>query len=40
LGTVEEIGCWSAFLASDFASFATGTTYLIDGGRSALMQDI
>jgi len=39
LGTVEEIGCWSAFLASDFASFATGTTYLIDGGRSALMQD-
>lgn len=39
LGTCEEIGAWSAFLASDYAAFATGTTYLIDGGRLALLQD-
>lgn len=39
LGTPAEIGAWCAFLASDFAAFATGATYLIDGGRSALMQD-
>jgi len=39
LGTVEEVGAWCAFLASNFAAFATGTTYLLDGGRSALMQD-
>ena len=39
LGTCEEIGAWSAFLASDFAAFATGTTYLVDGGRLALLQD-
>ncbi|AOM75902.1 SDR family NAD(P)-dependent oxidoreductase [Pedobacter steynii] len=39
LGTPEEIGGWCAFLASEYAAFASGTTYLIDGGRSALMQD-
>ena len=39
LGTCEEIGAWSAFLASDYAAFATGTTFLIDGGRLALLQD-
>ncbi len=39
LGSTKEIGGWCAFLASDFAAFATGTTYLIDGGRSALLQD-
>jgi NAD(P)-dependent dehydrogenase (short-subunit alcohol dehydrogenase family) len=39
LGTCEEIGAWSAFLASDYAAFATGTTYLIDGGRLALLQE-
>ena len=39
LGTTAEIGAWCAFLASDFAAYATGTTYLIDGGRSALLQD-
>lgn len=38
LGTVDEIGGWCVFLASDYAAFASGTTYLIDGGRSALMQ--
>jgi NAD(P)-dependent dehydrogenase (short-subunit alcohol dehydrogenase family) len=39
LGTVEEIGGWCVFLASKYASFASGVTYLIDGGRRALMQD-
>lgn len=39
LGTPEEIGAWCAFLASPYASFSAGTTYLVDGGRSALMQD-
>lgn len=39
LGTVEEVGALCAFLASPLAGFATGTTYLFDGGRSALMQD-
>ncbi|WP_160714991.1 SDR family NAD(P)-dependent oxidoreductase [Chitinophaga solisilvae] len=39
LGTPAEIGAWCAFLSSDYASFASGVTYLIDGGRSALMQD-
>ncbi|REE02207.1 SDR family NAD(P)-dependent oxidoreductase [Marinoscillum furvescens] len=40
LGTVEEIGAFCAFLASDFAQFITGVTYLIDGGRSTIMQDM
>ena len=39
LGTVEEIGGWCAFLASGYAGFTTGTTIVIDGGRSAIMQD-
>ncbi len=39
LGTCDEIGAWSAFLASDFAAFATGQTYVMDGGRLALLQD-
>lgn len=39
LGMPEEVGAWCAFLSSSFASFATGTSYLLDGGRSALMQD-
>jgi NAD(P)-dependent dehydrogenase (short-subunit alcohol dehydrogenase family) len=39
LGTPEEIGAWCVFLASEYAAFASGTTYLIDGGRSALIQD-
>lgn len=40
LGNVDEIGAFCAFLASDYANFITGTTYLIDGGRSALLQDV
>ncbi|MCO5948239.1 SDR family NAD(P)-dependent oxidoreductase [Mucilaginibacter flavidus] len=39
LGTPEEAGAWCVFLASDYAAFASGTTYLLDGGRNALMQD-
>ncbi|MGJ7033074.1 SDR family NAD(P)-dependent oxidoreductase [Niabella hirudinis] len=39
LGATDEIGGWCVFLASDYAAFASGTTYLVDGGRSALLQD-
>ena len=39
LGTPEEIGGFCAFLSSPYAGFITGATYLVDGGRSALMQD-
>lgn len=39
LGSITEIGGWCVFLSSEYAAFASGTTYLIDGGRSALMQD-
>jgi NAD(P)-dependent dehydrogenase (short-subunit alcohol dehydrogenase family) len=39
IGTTEEIGAWCVFMASNYAAFASGTTYVIDGGRSALMQD-
>ena len=39
-GTIEEIGAMCAFLCSPMAGFVTGTTYLIDGGRSAVMQDV
>lgn len=39
IGTPEEVGAWCVFLASEYAAFASGTTYLLDGGRSALMQD-
>jgi NAD(P)-dependent dehydrogenase (short-subunit alcohol dehydrogenase family) len=37
LGTPDEIGGWFVFLASDYAQFSAGQTYLIDGGRSAVM---
>lgn len=39
LGSIEEIGALCAFLASEYAGFITGTTYLVDGGRSAVLQD-
>ncbi len=32
LGTPEDIAPWIAFLASDEASFATGGTFVVDGG--------
>jgi NAD(P)-dependent dehydrogenase (short-subunit alcohol dehydrogenase family) len=40
LGTVEEVGALCSFLCSDHAGFITGVTYLIDGGRSAVLQDL
>jgi NAD(P)-dependent dehydrogenase (short-subunit alcohol dehydrogenase family) len=39
LGTCDQIGAWCAFLASSHAAFGTGTTYVMDGGRLALLQD-
>ena len=39
IGTPEEVGNLCAFLASPLAGFISGDTVLIDGGRSALMQD-
>lgn len=39
IGTPQEIGGLCAFLCSPYARFITGTTLLVDGGRSALMQD-
>lgn len=39
IGTAEEAGAWCVFLAGEYAGFASGTTYLLDGGRSALLQD-
>ncbi len=39
IGTIEEIGALCAFLASPLGGFIAGTTLLVDGGRSALMQD-
>ena len=39
IGTAEEVGNLCAFLASPLCGFITGNTILMDGGRSALMQD-
>ena len=39
LGTVDEVGALCVYLASPMARFMNGTTILMDGGRSALMQD-
>lgn len=39
IGTVEEVGALCVYLASPMARFISGTTILMDGGRSALMQD-
>lgn len=39
IGSPAEIGALCAFLASSWSGFISGTTLLIDGGRSALMQD-
>jgi NAD(P)-dependent dehydrogenase (short-subunit alcohol dehydrogenase family) len=39
MGTPIDIGVFCAFLVSPLASFISGTTLLIDGGRSAIMQD-
>jgi NAD(P)-dependent dehydrogenase (short-subunit alcohol dehydrogenase family) len=39
LGTAEEVGALCAFLCNPLAGYISGTTILIDGGRSAVMQD-
>ncbi len=39
IGTPEEVGDLCVYLASPMARFISGTTILMDGGRSALMQD-
>jgi len=39
LGVPEDVGALCAFLCSPLAGFISGTTILIDGGRSAVMQD-
>jgi NAD(P)-dependent dehydrogenase (short-subunit alcohol dehydrogenase family) len=36
---VDEIGALCAFLCSSHAAFISGTTLLVDGGKSALLQD-
>lgn len=39
IGTSEEVGNLCVYLAHPMAQFISGTTILMDGGRSALMQD-
>ena len=39
IGTPDEVGNLCAFLASPLAGFITGNTILMDGGRSAILQD-
>ena len=39
LGMPADIGLLCAFLCSPLAGFISGTTFLIDGGRGAVMQD-
>ncbi|EJD6409543.1 SDR family oxidoreductase [Providencia alcalifaciens] len=39
IGKPEEVGKLCLFLSSNDAGFIAGTTILIDGGRSAVMQD-
>lgn len=39
IGTSEEVGELCLYLASPAAGFIAGTTIVMDGGRSALMQD-
>ncbi len=40
IGSAEEIACLCAFLASPMSGFTSGTTLCIDGGRSAVLQDL
>jgi NAD(P)-dependent dehydrogenase (short-subunit alcohol dehydrogenase family) len=36
LGTTEEIANFTVFLASDLCHFATGASFLVDGGVTAI----
>jgi NAD(P)-dependent dehydrogenase (short-subunit alcohol dehydrogenase family) len=40
MGTPADMGALCAFLCSPLAGFISGTTLLMDGGRSAVMQDV
>ena len=40
LGTPQDVGALCAFLCSPLAGNISGNTILIDGGRSAVMQDL
>ncbi len=39
IGTPADVAGVAAFLASDDAAFVTGASVLVDGGRTAVMQD-
>jgi len=39
IGTPEDIGHACTFLASDQASFITGTQLFVDGGLTAILED-
>jgi len=39
IGQPEDVAGAVAFLASDDAAFVTGASLLVDGGRTAVMQD-
>lgn len=39
IGTPEDVAGVATFLASDDAAFITGANLLVDGGRTAVMQD-
>jgi NAD(P)-dependent dehydrogenase (short-subunit alcohol dehydrogenase family) len=40
IGTPEKVGAPYAFLCSPLPGFISGTTILIDGGRSAIVHDL
>lgn len=40
VGTPQDIASAALFLASDEAQFITGATLVVDGGRSAVIQDL
>jgi glucose 1-dehydrogenase len=39
IGTPDDVDATVSFLTDDEASFITGASLLVDGGRSAVMQD-